>query len=137
MASSELATIIDRRVKVNLGVKGVYIGELLEVPGSQWHGRVRVTGVVVPAVAATGGMALLRGLRPGEFVVVRADQVSDTTDAGHSTYLSALQAHLNRYVGSHASSVASWVRQAMAAALLAACRSEEHRLATGHWRAVP
>lgn len=130
-------TVVGRHVKVNLGADGIYIGELLEVPQAHWHGRVRITGVLSPAQYVGDGVKPRRGLRPGEFVVAREYQLSETTAIGHETYLGALKAAVNQQVGSHAGiqgSVSAWVGTALARAFISAYHSEELRLRTGTWR---
>lgn len=139
MGMHDVRELSGLRVKADLGVDGVYVGELLELAGTAWQGRVRITGVILPAQALGAGGAR-RGHRPGEFVEVGPARVAPTSATGHATYLVALQAHAGRQLGSHsgaATSPHSWVFSALARALRAAHLAEEHRVSTGNWRLVP
>lgn len=139
MAIREFRTLVGRRVRVDLGADGVYVGELLELPNTAWRGRVRITGVVAPAQHLVQGAAARRGHRPEEFVDAAEAQLSPTSETGYTTYLAALQAEANRQVGSHAgfqTSQSGWVPDALARVLRMAYRAEERRLVTGQWRLV-
>jgi hypothetical protein len=140
MAMRDVQELVGRRVKVDLGADGVYVGELLELTGSMWQGRVRVTGVLAPAQHLVPGGALRRGYRPGEFIDAGEARLAPTAEPGHETYLAALQAAASRQLGSHSgyqTSPHGWVNEALARALRTAHLAEEHRLATGNWRVVP
>lgn len=143
MATRDFQTVVGRRVRVDLGAEGVYIGELLELlelSNAGWRGRVRITGVVSPAQHLVQGAAARRGHRPDEFVDAAEGQLAPTTETGYSTYLAALQAEANRHIGSHSgyqTTSSGWVNEAVARVLRIAHRAEERRLATGQWRLVP
>lgn len=131
--------LVGRRVKADLGADGVYVGELLELPGTAWQGRVRITGVIAPARCQVSGRER-RGHRPGEFVEVGQARLAPTSETGHETYLAALQAAAGRQLGSHSGSQTSqhgWVFESLARALRAAYLAEEHRVLTGNWRLLP
>ena len=139
MAMRDVQELVGRRVKADLGADGVYVGELLELTGTTWQGRMRITGVIAPAQhQAPGGVR--RGHRPGEFVEVGQTRLVPTGETGHETYLAALAADAGRKLGSHSGRQASphgWVFDALARSLRAAHLAEEHRLLTGNWRLVP
>jgi hypothetical protein len=140
MAIRDFQTLVGRRVRVDLGADGVYVGELLELANATWRGRVRITGVVSPARHILDGAAARRGHRPDEFVEAAEAHLTETVETGHATYLAALQAEAGRHIGSHSgyqTSQSSWVNEALAGVLRVAYRAEERRLVTGQWRLVP
>ncbi|WP_157639952.1 hypothetical protein [Burkholderia ubonensis] len=140
MNKSEAHKLIGRRVRVCLGPDGLYVGELLEITGSPWRGRVRITGVLEPAQHLDQGIACRRGYRPGEFVDVSHATVRPAMTSGHSTYLAAVQAQLNFHLGSHSgyqTSSHDWVNEAFGRTLRAVMVAEELRVRTGQWRLVP
>ncbi|KVP65635.1 hypothetical protein WJ96_04510 [Burkholderia ubonensis] len=137
---NEAQKLIGRNVRVWLGAEGVYVGELLELTGSPWRGRVRVTGVLEPAQHLDHGVVCRRGHRPGEFIDVSHATVCPAKKSGHSSYLSAVQAQLNLHMGSHSgyqTSRHAWVNEAFGRALRAVLVAEERRVATGQWRLRP
>ena len=140
MAIRDFQTLMGRRVRVDLGAEGIYVGEMLELGGSAWRGRVRITGVASPARHLVAGQVARRGHRPGEFVEASEAQLTQAADAGHATYLAALEAEVNRWVGSHSghqTSPQAWTGSAMLGALRAAHLAESRRLVSGNWRLVP
>lgn len=140
VTENEAQKLVGRRVRVALGADGVYVGELLELAGTPWRGRVRVTGVLEPARHLDRGGVCRRGHRPGEFVDVSHATVGPAEKPGRATYLEAVQAQLNFHVGSHSSYQTSphpWVNDAFGRALRAVHAAETRRLATGQWRLVP
>lgn len=88
--------LIGSRVKVWTAMNGEYVGTLEEVFGSPWRGKVRITGVIKPAVVYDLTRRLTnqrRGFRPGD--VVEAGNSSITpTDLEGATYLEALRQEL-------------------------------------------
>lgn len=135
----DVQELVGRRVKADLGADGVYVGELLELTGTAWQGRMRITGVISPAQHQAPAGAR-RGHRPGEFVEVGHARLEPTTETGHDSYLAALTADAGRKLGSHSGRQTSphgWVYDALARALRAAYLAEEHRVLTGNWRLVP
>lgn len=140
MESNDVQQLIGRRVRVGLGPEGAYVGELLELAGTPWCGRVRVTGVIVPARHYENGVVCRRGYRPGEFIDAGRGTVSSATEMGYSSYLDAVSARLNHHVGSHSGYPTSpypWVPEAFGRALRAVMVAEEHRVRTGQWRLSP
>jgi hypothetical protein len=137
MNKNEAQKLVGRRVCVGMGADGVYVGELLELQGSPWRGRVRITGVLSPARHLANGAVCRRGYRPGEFVDAGQGTVAPTHEAGKATYLEAVSAELNQHKGSHSgyqTSTHPWVGDAFGRAFCAVVVAEEHRLATGQWR---
>lgn len=140
MTAADFQTLVGRRVRMDLGAEGVYVGELLELPVNDWRGRVRITGVLAPAQHLAQGQLARRGHRPGEFIDAKQTTLAPATESGHPTYLAALQAEASRRLGSHSGFQTSqhpWVEDALAGALCAAHIAEERRVATGAWRLVP
>jgi len=134
---NETHQLIGRHVSVDMGAEGVYVGELLELTGSPWCGRVRITGVVTPARHFDQSGIGRRGHRPGEFLAAAEKAVAPTKERGHATYLEALQAQLGRNIGSHSGFMVSthpWVLEAFARALRVAMLAEERRIASGKWQ---
>jgi hypothetical protein len=140
VAIRDIQELMGRRVRVDLGADGIYVGEMLELGESAWRGRVRITGVVSPAQHLVSGTVARRGHRPGEFVDASDAQLVPTIESGHATYLAALEAEVNRWVGSHSghqTSPHAWAGTAMLGALRAAHQAESRRLVSGNWRVVP
>lgn len=140
MAICDIQELMGRRVRVDLGADGIYVGEMLELGGSAWRGRVRITGVLSPAQHLVSGAVARRGHRPGEFVAALDTQLAPTVEIGHATYLTALEAEANRWAGSHSghqNSPNAWAGTAMLGALRAAHQAESRRLVSGNWRLVP
>jgi len=135
--TNEAQKLIGRRMRIGMGADGVYVGELLELEGSpQWRGRVRITGVLSPARHYEHGAVCRRGFRPGEFLDTTQGTVSATDEDGYDTYLDAVSAQLNKFVGSHSGYPTSqypWVGEAFGRALGAVMQAESRRLATGQW----
>jgi hypothetical protein len=128
--------LIGHRVSISMGADGVYVGEILELTGSPWTGRVRITGVTSPARHFENGIVCRRGYRPGEFVTAPSKAISPAKDCGHPSYLEALQAQLGLVMGSHSGYMTSthpWVPEALARGLRAAMIAEHRRLETGNW----
>jgi len=139
LTTSDIQTLVGRRVRIDLGADGTYVGELLELSGSPWRGRARITGVLTPAQHLVQGNLGRRGHRPGEFVDVAHAVLASATELGHATYLEAIQAEYNRRLGSHSgaqTSLHAWALAALGRALRAAHIAEERRVATGAWRLV-
>jgi hypothetical protein len=134
----EAQNLIGRRVKVSLGADGIYVGELLELQGdTTWRGRVRITGVVSPARHFEHGAVCRRGHRPGEYVDASQGTVSAAHEAGYGSYLGAVSAQLNQFVGSHSgyqTSQSPWVGEAFGRALGAVLIAETRRVLTGQWK---
>lgn len=140
MAIRGIQALMGRRVRIALGADGTYVGEMLELGESAWRGRVRITGVVSPAQHLGSSPVARRGHRPGEFVEASDAQLVQTAEIGHATYLAALEAEVNRWVGSHSghqTSPDAWAGTAMLGALRAAHQAERRRLVSGNWRLVP
>lgn len=140
MAVRDIQELMGRRVRIDLGADGIYVGEMLELGGSAWRGRVRITGVVSPARHLVCGTVARRGHRPDEFVEASDTQLAPAGEPGHATYLAALEAEVNRWVGSHSghqTSPQAWAGTAMLGALRAAHQAESRRLVSGSWRLVP
>lgn len=129
--------LTERRVRINLGAAGDYVGERLELSNGDWNGRIRITGVLAPARCLPN---VVRGFRPGEFIDASAGQLGYAPGPGYSTYLVALQVQVNRYMGSHSGYTTSphnWVSDAVCRAVRAVMLAEVRRLATGHWLLCP
>jgi hypothetical protein len=137
LTNNETQKLTGRRMRIETGADGVYVGELLELEGSlQWRGRVRITGVLSPARHYEHSAVCRRGFRPGEFLDTTQGTVSETDEAGYSTYMDAVSAQLNRFVGSHSGYPTSqypWVGEVFGQALGAVMQAESRRLATGQW----
>lgn len=141
MSDNAAQGMVGRKVCIGLGADGAYVGELLELSGANpWRGRVRITGVLKPALHLVGGLICRRGHRPGDFIEVAHANVSPARARGHGTYLEAVQAQMNELFGSHSgyqTSQTPWFHEAMGRALRAVHVAESRRLATGQWKLVP
>ena len=105
--------LIGSRVKASTGGEGVYVGELLEVlPTIPWSAKVRITGVLTPAVGLQTWDEKRRGYRPGETVEFEGPTIQPTTETG-GTYLDALLAEKARQERemSHGDHYERWGRQ--------------------------
>lgn len=96
MKRKEAEKLIGTRVEAWTSMNGSYIGTLEEVFGSPWRGRVRITGVVKPAVVydlTRRGSPQRRGFRPGQVIEVGGMSIKPTEEEGAS-YLEALRREL-------------------------------------------
>lgn len=139
MRKIEAEQLIGKQVRVWTAANGVYVGTLEVASGSPWRGMVSITGVVEPAHHFDHGTICRRGFRPGEVLEAGGACIKETTESGHPTYLEAVQAQINFYMGSHSgyqTSTHRWVHEAMARALRAVMLAEERRLASGTWKLI-
>ncbi len=101
MRRQEAERLIGTRVEAWTAMNGIYVGTLEEVFGSPWRGRVRITGVLKPAVVydLTRGHQFARqrrGFRPGQMIEVGNSSIKPTEAPGES-YLAALQRELRYF----------------------------------------
>lgn len=140
MRKQEAEALVGRPVMAWTAANGIYVGELTQIWGSPWRGSVRITGVVEPAQHFERGGLCRRGFRPGEVIEVGNSSIRPALDAGHPTYLAAIEARL----AWHAAELAkyppgqySWLHDVMPRALEAAAAAEKNRMECGIWLLVP
>jgi len=92
MRRAEAEQLIGQHVRVWTAANGQYVGTLLEVYGSPWRGKVRITGVLAPAVLyERGRFHQRRGFRPGEIIDAGNSRIHpESPDVQRWTYAEAL-----------------------------------------------
>ena len=95
MKYADAKKLLGTQVRAWTSMNGQYVGELIEVFGSPWRGKVRISGVLQPAaVEYARGNRQRRGMRPGDEIEVGGTNVSPI-DVPGTSYLDALIANLN------------------------------------------
>lgn len=92
MLAKEAQKLIGTRVRAWTAMNGVYVGELIEVFGRPWRGKVRVLATLEPASLVEPRLRRhqRRGFRPGDEIEVGGANISPTEAEGGS-YLEALE----------------------------------------------
>ena len=90
MKRTDAAKLIGTQVSAWTAANGEYVGELIEVFGGRWRGKVRITGVIKCATHCENGAPCRRGFRPGETIEVGGANIKPTTTTG-TTYREALE----------------------------------------------
>lgn len=99
MKRKEAEALVGSRVSAWTSANGCYVGTLIEVYGSPWRGKVRITGTTKVAVPFEAGRATQRrGFREGDVIEVGGSNVKPTDEEG-VTYLQALRGELAVYEG--------------------------------------
>jgi hypothetical protein len=99
MRRKEAEKLIGGRVFVWTSLNGEYVGVLEEVFASPWRGRVRITGVIKPAVVhdlTRPDDRQRRGFRPGDLIEAGGVSIKPTELEGTS-YLEALRGELTAF----------------------------------------
>jgi len=95
MKYADAKNLIGTQVRAWTAMNGYYVGELVEIFGSPWRGKVRITGVLKPAAFETArGNRQRRGMRPGDEIEVGGTNIAPI-DAPGTSYLEALVEELN------------------------------------------
>ncbi len=101
MKRKEAEALIGKPVWVWTSMNGSYAGILEEIlPTSPWRGKVRITGVLSPAVPyEIGRMEQRRGFRPGGIIEVGNSSIGHLRDydATDRTYLEALRLQQEKF----------------------------------------
>jgi len=96
MKYADAKKLLGTQVRAWTSMNGQYVGELVELFGSPWRGKVRITGVLQPAaVEYARGSRQRRGMRPGDEIEVGGTNVTPI-DVPGTSYLDALIADMNR-----------------------------------------
>lgn len=140
MNRKQAVALIGQRVKVWTAANGEYAGELLEVFGSPWRGRVRITGILAVAQHHERGATCRRGFRVGEAIEAGNTSIRPTDATGCESYVEALDREIARCEAGMDGSVSSrsaWVWPAFRQSLIEVRAAEIERLRTGEWRLRP
>jgi len=98
MQRKEALSLIGERVSAWTAANGVYVGVLEEVTDRRpWRGRVRIDGVISPAVCYQDGRGFRRGFRIGELLEVGGTNIEPTDVLGHPDYLGLLRAEADSF----------------------------------------
>jgi hypothetical protein len=134
---AEALALIGKPVSAWTAANGIYVGELAEVFGSPWRGKVRITGIVEPAQHFERGSLCRRGFRVGETIEVGGSSIRPTDDKGHPGYVEALDAEIEKIaalIERTSQSPHKWALIALRDGLVAARKAEIVRLETGVWK---
>lgn len=98
MRRAEGLALVGKRVSVWTGASGMYVGELFEVTTDRpWRAKVRIDGVLEPAVCYERDRPWRRGFRVGEEIEVGGGSVEPTDAVGSVDYVALLEAQADRF----------------------------------------